>query len=349
MRAYQGYRARTLERSRPPGTAEVLRAVPRGSRRLLGKHIHRLALDGASMHPAICRLYANRRDHVLGVLGQLAHHAVYEDGTAMLPRQRLAAELGISISTWQRCYRILHSAGFLGLVRPGRCYHDGQGNTRNDAAVYVICAPKRIFSYLRKKGLERRRARLRPKSDPPTGEPTVLIDTARAALSPGPEEQLGPPSGRADMASPRNAGLAAGSTAGRAMAEALRQAGGPDLTDGWCGHITRPYLQAGWTAGDLWHAVTHMSLDGEFTDVVITTRRRQVLQSWLEAFWLDGGVPRQSPSQRRAAAAAELREHQAAEQARRAELAAAARPPSPDYLAMRQALFPGLPIGGPEP
>lgn len=350
MRIYQGYYAARLDRVRPPSTPEILRHVPRGSRRLLGKHIHRLALDGASMHPAILRLRAKRRAKVLAVLALLAARAVWMDGTAMLTRDRLIAELGISLSTWQRCRQVLEDAGILGVVRPGRCYHDGQGNVRNDSAVYVICLPKRLFSDLRKKGLDRRRAQLRPQNDPPTVSSPVVIQTSRADLSPGPEGQLGPPSGRTDMASPRNAGLAAGSAAGRAMARVMRNAGGPDLTDGWCGHIARPYLQDGWTPADLEYACCHATLDGPLEDFVVNSKSRRLLQAWLAVFWLDDeGRPRTPPSRRAAAEHQAQLEQQTAEHAARIVADANARPPSPEYLARTRALFPGLPPGRPAP
>lgn len=330
--SYRGYRAARLDRVRPPGVLEILRAVPPGSRRLLGRHIPRLVLDGAAVHPAISRLRADFRSNVLAVLGQLAARAVWADGTAMLPRERLAAELGISLSTWQRSRRVLKAAGILGTVRPGRRYHDDAGHVRDDAAVYVLCLPKRIMSYLRKKSADRRRAGLSRVTDAPTVSASGSTPSGpRARGGPGDD---GAPSGRAHprgRAARPAAARHAGGPAARALAEVVRQAGGKGITDGWAAWLVRPFAAAGWTPADLATALGYAGWDGRAFRYTGRMRRPGEVLRWRLSHWLgDDGRAAPSPSQRRADRAAASRAEQ--DRDRAARQAAKAAPPDETRL-----------------
>lgn len=320
---YRGYRARNpLGPHQPPRETEIVRAIPPGSRRLRGRRIGRLYADAVAVVLGD-RVRADARANVLELARAMAARADWETGATRDSRTARCASAGVAVSTWKAARRRLEAAGCLGTVRPGRKYHHGD-QVRHDAAVYVLCAPKWA---IRKIAAKRRRLPRWPITRPPTVSPEVSIQNPRGAPSTGPgQEQTGPPaSGRArSRGGPRNAELAAGTAAGRALAAVVRRAAGQSISDGWAGHLVRPFLAAGWTPRDLQRAIESPP-SGYVHGYGRDPRSPVGWLRWRLGRWLDHGEPVASPSRRDAAAAAAL----AAEQeAARAAWITARRPPA---------------------
>ncbi|MHB1433420.1 MAG: hypothetical protein ACYCVZ_15045, partial [Streptosporangiaceae bacterium] len=218
---YRGYRARRpLGPCQPPGHAEIIRHVPAGSRRLLGRRIGRLYGDAVSVAIGDS-VRADARANVLGIARALAARANFQTGTTRDSRAAWCAHAGVSESTWKAARRRLEAAGCLATVRPGRIYHYGE-QVRHDAAVYVLCVPKWV---IRRIAAKRRRLPRWPITRPPTGEPEGSLQNPRGAPPEAGEPEGPPASGRArPRGGPRNAELAAGTAAGRALAQVVRKA-----------------------------------------------------------------------------------------------------------------------------
>lgn len=329
---YRGYRARrSLARSKPPTRREILAAVPPGSVRLCGRQAARRWLDALSgFCPELAGLYAPGRETHLEFAGLLAGRVSWADGTTWHSRAGRCELAGRGETAWKVFRRHLETwgGGWLGTVRPGRIYYLPEtGETRHDAAIYVICVPR---SVIRKIAAWRRRRWPSRKSRPPTSEPPVSTSEVRAATGDQHGRQ-GPPSGRAHSPGrPRNAQLAAGGGAAGEMAGVLRRAAGQDLTDGWCGWFARRYLAAGWTPDELAEALGSIPARQQWDRVLRSLPPQVALMFWLRStpakHWaLDWYAMRAGPARARAR---ELRAAQREERQARAEARAAAGRPA---------------------
>lgn len=329
---YRGYRARrSLARSKPPTRREILAAVPPGSVRLRGRHAARRWLDALSgFCPELAGLYAPGRETHLEFARLLAGKVSWADGTTFHSRAGRCELAGRGETAWKVFRRHLETwgGGWLGTVRPGRIYYLPEtGETRHDAAIYVICVPR---SVIRKIAAWRRRRWPFLQSRPPTGEPSVNTSVPRAASS-DLRERDGPPSGRAHPGGrPRNAELAAGGGPAGAMADALRKAAGQDLTDGWCGWFSRRYLAAGWTPAELAEALAGVPPRERWDYAVRTLPPHLALLFWLRrtpaSHWaLDWYAMKAGPARARAR---ELKASQLEQRRQRAAAEAAAGRPA---------------------
>lgn len=327
MPAYRGYQARaTLARSKPPTRREILAAVPDGSVRLKGRRAGRRWLDALTgFCPQLAALKANGRETHLAFAGALAGRVSWADGTTFHSREARCQAASRGQTAWKVFRRHLEAwdGGWLGTVRPGRIYYLPEtGETRHDAAVYVLCIPRPV---VRKIAVWRRRRWPWLKRRPPTGEPSVSNTESRAARS-DLHRRDGPPSGRAQPPDrPRNADLAAGSGAAGEMARVLRHAAGQPVTDGWCGWFARRYLAAGWTPADLAEALRRVPPRSQWPYALRILRPQQALMFWLRStparHWADDWLAmRPGPARVRARTA---RADRAEQRRRRAERQAA--------------------------
>jgi|SRR5271166_925439 len=300
MRPYRGFKARKgdLSRKQDVRRGDIMRTIPPGSRRLKGQQIERLYVAALSAHPELLKLRADAQASVVACARHLARCADYETGTTRPTRARVCAHAKRSESTWKAARRRLEAWGFLGTVRPGCKYWHGE-ESRSDAAVYVICVPRaNAFS-------------------PPPPSPSALTRPptrlrSRRAFPPAPAREakgpICPPSGRTRRLARRQAAGAA--------ARALRQGPGQDLTDGWVQHLARPFLSAGWTAGDLQFAIDHDPGGRQHPYPVASVKHpaawiRHRLRQWIQPpdhqlAWVKAR-PLESASQQRTAAAARAR------------------------------------------
>jgi len=222
---------------RNPGRAEIARAIPPGSRRLRSQPEALLALPADL---ALAELRADYARNICEVWRRLVRSAApWAHMTVICPREQLAAELGISVSTWKRCRRWIEAHGYLGCVVAGSTPElDGmrtspalvEADAVNTAAVYVLTVP-------------RKKQVLPP---PPhdhrlTGPPTRLPEGG--GVDPAPARQDCGPRSRAGSLP--------------AMAGQMRKGPGQGITDGWCAHLAAVFITGGWTPADLLWAINH--------------------------------------------------------------------------------------------
>ena len=239
----------------PPSKAAIARAVPRGSRRLRGPQIERVATGALASHPDFAGVRPDFQRNLTEVYKRLARHASYDDGTTRPTRAGVCSQVGsercpgqpLSESTFKRCRRWLQERGFLGLVSPGTkaefrtVLHRDEGNV---AAVWVLCAPRCL---LRRRPLSGPRCTIDPltrsRRDP--GK-----DPQRSPLWKTGETPIGPPCGRTHPG-------AAARAAAAAVARAVRHAAGKPISDWWCARLAAPFVAAGYSAADLTWAIEH--------------------------------------------------------------------------------------------
>jgi hypothetical protein len=231
------------ETSRAPvliSRAEIIRAVPAGSRRIRSPDVERIYLEQLAQWPQLAELKPVARIHTLAVAKQLGRHASWQDGTSRPTRTRIMSLTGCSLSTWKRARRRLEAWGFLGCVTEGTTpdfspmalFRRGCPNT---AAVYVLCLPNKIT--------RPPSPQVRPQTDPLTkcGSTSVGCPAREAARNP---------------ATPDGAG-SAGAQSLRQAVTLMRKAAGQSISDGWAAWIWRPFAAAGYSAADLQWAVDH--------------------------------------------------------------------------------------------
>jgi hypothetical protein len=280
------------------GRAQIIAAVPGGSRRLRSRWVERNYLDALTTWPELAELYPVARANILEVAKWLARHASWEDGTTRPTRDAICRLAGICATTWKKARRRLEAWGFLGTVEHGTTpefapmalARDGP----NTAAVYVLCVPRK-----------HRPPQVRSESRPPT--PSSLLEGFRAprARPENPGKPDGPASGRTH---PRSAAAPCGAAPADAMAGVMRKAAGQTITDGWCGWLAAPFLAAGWTPRDVLWAVDHPPGDHGQHRLSAHVRHPVGWLRWRLGLWLaEDGVALMSLSQVRAAAREQAR------------------------------------------
>jgi hypothetical protein len=310
-----------------PGRAQIARAVPAGSRRARSQRDFLAAL---AADPDLAELRADCARNVLECARVWARYADWADQTTRPTRARVCAQVGgrgrggqLGLSTFKKCRAWLESRGYLGTVVAGSTAAlDGMRTSPalvdeqapNTAAVYVLAVPRR-------KQLIRRPACSDPLNRPPSGLRKEPVQ-GHARETPGQRQN------RAGCA--RAVLLAAG--------RARCATAGQGITKGWAAHLAGPFAAAGWTPGDVAHAVDYEPGGAQHR---LSARVAHVVGwlRWRLARWLGAdGAPLPSASQQRAAARAAA----AAERARLREHLAAIRrdrvDPAPHAAAIRAAL-----------
>jgi hypothetical protein len=307
----------------PPGRLEIVRAIPPGSRRARSQRAYLAAL---AADPQLAGLRADARRTVMELARIWARHADWQTMTAWRPRAKMCAEVGssrnpdvpLSVTAYKAARCWLQDHGWLGLVSQGwtsalRALALDDGTSVS--AVFVLAIPRRkprlpqpgeagpVNRPLTRSGgpVVKAPARARPDREP---QPHQGPRSARTAHVPPPADALG-------LSKPqiRSEGLAAAAVVIQ-RAGVLRA-----LSREHVASIIRPFVAAGWAAGDLLGAVDHEPAGRPHG----YAREVRHPAGWLRhrlSLWLGGAGPLPSPSQRRAAGRAEVL---AGQQARRDE------------------------------
>lgn len=141
----------------PVTWAEIMRAVPAGSRVLRSPDVERDYLAVVSTREEFLGLRADAREVTLAVAKWLARHASWTDGTTRPTRTLICALVGavrgwrlhLSLTAWKKARRRLEAWGLLGTVRQGsterfRPMALARRDAPNEAAVWVLCIPKNL-------------------------------------------------------------------------------------------------------------------------------------------------------------------------------------------------------------
>lgn len=353
-RGYRGYHSpRPLGPNKGPSGGLITSKVRRKSVRLRGRHAGWQFERGVALLDEVQKLRADCRESVLSFARELGRRVNWADGTTFDERGRRCQAAGRSVTTWKWCRRLLDDAGCLPTVSEGCIRWDDHGGVRYDAAVYVLCLPRRI---IRKMAVRRGRATAHRITRPPSEKLQVNHIQGRAASGAG-QVRDGPPCGRAaHPGRPRNAELAAGGGAAGAIAAALRRAAGQDLSDGWCGWFARRFAAAGWTPAEVETRLSRVPHRSEWDPLLRAMPPAGALMVLLAGtgarHWSPGWLAmRPAPHRQRAAdaavAKAAQRRARAAAEAARAEAEATGGPASrPEYQAWRRAFLEQLAAGG---
>jgi hypothetical protein len=294
--------------------AEIAWAVPAGTRRARDQ---REFLRAVVAWPGLAEQRSDRRANLLEVARILARYASWADRTTRPTRAKVCGLARIGITTWKRCRRQLQAWGFMGIVRQGRSADFLPAilaEDRNEAAVYVLTVPDR------------------PAPAPPAGsrengppsEPRSGVDRSHTRAS--------------DPNTGNRTALRADSPAKPAGLPAIEKAGVlKNLSDRAIRHFWRPFELAGWTPRDWLFAVDHLpggqQHRRDMRDVIYPAGWLK----WRLGHWLDdAGAPVASRSQRWARIHQADVDRRGRQHAQRAALAAAAAPPTPEYLQARE-------------
>lgn len=285
MNGYRGYKARNslARKEHAPRRSDVIRAIPPGSRRLRGHQIERMYLTQLGADEKFLRLRDDARESMILFARELARRADYDAGWARPTRAVLCTAARRSESTWKACRRRLEQWGYLGTVHEGCIRYLGD-ESRNDAAVYVLCLPRKVR-------IARRRAPAlaitRPPTCPPMGgriSPPARGPSRSGARCAGADSQ-----GRRDRARRGQRAGPGGAAPAGAVARALRRGPGKTITDGWVSHLAAPFVAAGWSAGDLAWAIEHDPGGRQWPYLVDNVRDPVSWIRWRLAAWLHPG------------------------------------------------------------
>jgi len=307
-------------RSGGPGRAEIIRAVPAGSRRIRSPNIERIYLEQLGQLPQLLELRPVARKHTLDYAKWMARHASWTDGTSRPTRARMTSLMLCCPSTAKRCRRRLEEWGFLGCITEGTTPEFSpmalfRRDGRNTAAVYVLCLPNKITRPAS--------PQVRPQTGPPTKSGrTSVVCPARARGQDG-ETQDGARS--------------AGAQHLRQVAGVMRKAAGQSISDKWSAWIWGPFGSAGWTVRDLAWAIDHEP-DGRQHRLSARIRHPVGWLRWRLGRWLAGGVPVPSITAQRRAAGERIRAQAAKDRAAIAKITAVWTDPAPHAAAIRKQL-----------
>lgn len=286
---------------RQVGLIEVALAIPPGSSLAPSQLAF---LDAATGLPQLASERADRRANLLEFVRILARQASWLSteadprATARPTRAKVCELAGFSVSTWKRCRAWWARHGYLGIVRQGRSEAARKMSRRtdveiydgNDAAVYALCIP-------RKSRRAHRRASRGDGSEPPQGSPINRVDPhARDADVENPDSQE--PGGTALRAGSQMAARTPGRTVTPvALARHLIL---QRLSDKAVLALWRPFRDAGWTASDWLWAINWRPDNTPHRKDLSEVRRPAGWAKWRLSFWMHGGKPVLSRSQRAA-------------------------------------------------
>ena len=347
---------RRINRARETDEATIRAAIPEGFTR---PYRARDVLDVIEMHPQWATLYKTRRTGLKAVLEALASVTDYDTMTTRPTWEYIIDRTGIPRSTMTRHLATLRSWGIVATIATGRsaayAATGPDGHKINEAAVYVLCIPRRfargrpprklpvhcaprpvihkqrvqenetppaVGDYL---GLREKvtHARAREEALAETATRSSIYAGGRwaASLERYPHHRqviLWSPHRRTASKKQR---LRAAAELKRRFPAIFRRMSPADI-----GSVCRDHLQAGWTVKDITHALEyqpngtrwpHTCSPGSTDPWCVRGWLAYRLAAWRRA----EGEPLTSPSQRaavqRAEHAAQQRRHQEEEQKRR--------------------------------
>jgi hypothetical protein len=221
--------------------------------------------------PDLAQLRADRARNIAETARILARYADWLDRTTRPTRARICAHVGIAVATFKRARRWLQDHAYLGVVREGRTAEFRSGvlvdaDAPNEAAVYVLCVPRR-----------------KPRQPPATVRQAVTeplpvsrrdqVPPAREATRPGPLADDGSPAFIVAFL--------------RRQVTQLRTGPGQSLSERSVLAIARPFLAARWSPADLAHAINHDPQAGAHRSVIAGVRSAAHWLAWRLAAWTE--------------------------------------------------------------
>ncbi|MFI6485270.1 hypothetical protein ACIBH1_45680 [Nonomuraea sp. NPDC050663] len=299
---------------------KILKAVPSGMRRTRSQLEFKRAVKE---NPAALALRCDAYDSLLRVAGKIADWADWTTLCSRPTEERLADQLGLSLSTVKRRVRWLREHGHLGTVEKGSklakraalwvlCVPDSEGAT--DPGVDPGSSPELTPAQGADQGADQGGCT----SDPPSGfpfgggasNPTRTREDRPRRRDP---ERISPtwglhvtPRTKRDMLAAAQRLRTESSTLARLSAWYLR----------W---LLKAFFVAGWTPADVLHALDVKGDDSRWTYTWSTASQLRHLPGWMRfrlSAWLERGIPLPSKSQQAAA----LRDAQRAQQRAWADL-----------------------------
>ncbi|MGW4412104.1 hypothetical protein ACWEJ6_49460, partial [Nonomuraea sp. NPDC004702] len=294
--------------SRSPSRALIAAAVPRGMRRAGSQ---REWLDALQENREVLELRRDGRSNLLRVANLIVWGADWSTMCSRPTIARVVAVTGLAKATVKRWVRWLRVRGWLGVVEQGStCRYrkgtmggqidDGLGNR---AAVWVLAVPRRA----------NRDQRPTPAVDQPAyaGEPPPVSLRKRETNVPTRTREKGPPSQDREPrisphwplhATPRTKRDKVGLCERlRAEAPVLRR-----VTAWYLRWWLAPFIDEGWTAADVLHALDVRADDSPWTYTWSSASEIRNVPGWMRhrlSAWLNGdGRPRPPRSRLRAAA-----------------------------------------------
>jgi hypothetical protein len=315
-----------------PTRLQIVQAIPAGSRRARSQRAYLRALIA---DPELGQLRADARRSVMELARIWARHADWHAMTAWRPRELACAEIGsprdperpLSVTAYKGARGWLEGHGYAGLVAPGwtsmlsaAALDDSSGTS----AVFVLTIPGRKpatappaeSSPVNRPLARSRRELLKPTHARKVRAGKTNEDRAPRGLPHVPHPADPWPTWRA----PENRGD------GRAAAEVIRSRAHllARLSPEHWRSIARRFTAAGWSPGDVLHALDHEP-GGRRHGWSAEVRSVAGWARWRLSLWLDSqNAPLPAPSQRRAAERDRVRAEQLARRADR--LRAAERP-----------------------
>ncbi|SEU46749.1 hypothetical protein [Nonomuraea wenchangensis] len=312
-----------------PSRAVIAAAVPRGMRRA-GSQQEWLRTLKEDLE--VLELRADGYSNLLRVANLIVWAADWSTLCSRPTIARIVDVTGLARPTVKRWIRWLRDRGWLGVVEQGSTcrFRKGTGagllddGLGNRAALWVLAVPRRTA----------RDHRQEPAVDQPEqiSEPPSVSLRRRETSSPTRTREERSPRRRSSRISPTWSlhDTARTKRDKIALCERLR-AEDPLLrrvTAWYLRWWLAPFIDEGWTAADVLHALNVRPDDSRWTYTWSSASEIRHVPGWVRhrlAAWLDSeGRPVPSRSQRRAAADAARRAEQAARRAERARMAAAA-------------------------
>lgn len=291
-----------FEHGRAVSPVEIALAIPPGSS-LAGSQ--RAALAAAVAEPRLAGVREDRRQNLLRwirIVIRLGSWLTTEDdprATSRPTRAKVCELAGFKTTTFKACRATWQEWGYIGLVRQGRTEEARRQSKRkdiaeyagNDAAVFAICIPRK------KAGPAPAAAQLAAGTRPPQGSPMNEVHPhARGANVENPDGQhLGGTALRAD--SPEAARTPPRSPVPVLLAghQVLKRLSSRAVAAFW-----RPFRAAGWTASDWLWAINWRPDNTQHRKDLSAVRRPAGWLRWRLSFWMAGGKPILSRSQRAA-------------------------------------------------
>lgn len=309
-RTARPHEANQLNIPTPPLRAVIAAAVPRGSRRAGSQ---RTWLRSLRADAEVLELRADGYSNLFRVANIIGWAAHWKTMCSRPTIARVVEKTGLSLATVKRWVRWLRQNGWLGTVEEGTTVRyrkgtnaglndDGRGNR---AAVWVLCAPKRSSS---KSAHDQSSDHAKDVNDPPSGslprrDPESPSRTREARPSPRGRLRISPTWGL--HATPRT------KRDRLQLCDRLRHESAPlrRMTAWYLRWLLQPFLDAGWVAADVLHALDVRADGSSWTYTWRGVAELRHVPGWVRhrlGAWLDEGGRAKLSRSKRVAIAADL-------------------------------------------